>query len=1153
MTDDSEDSLFFYQQRTPARRFKRVRKEPEELPQALRYFKYANLNPRIAAFLGKQDPKNTVKRAKGAGGGHDEKDPANGDAKPVVAEATANDSLGLFGGFGDGLSQEARSLLPEIGQGGMALVKMGMLDDSIGVSRMSFNETDDPQRYQFEETTFAAPNILRELSDTLLRFDKAFTEYVKRSKTQQDESDDATRKQPADVLPGPLKTMLCQEWPELIAEAVFTPRVWQSQAYKSGYKYASTLASAGRQMTGTTALEKDSAAKGDLKGMVDLLDVKPTKLVGIDDPVMQGTNKKRNKDFEKEASKSRMKTEERITRPGGVPTLSFNLSSKRAIEEGWVVHAPPDPDLEQTNLLEWATGRLQTLIKQKEEEEEYAKKKGCDKPPVTRFYGDSRRDTLMKLYRKSNETDVSQTRKPNSMPKIPQLSKIDNTQRERFMVQLPDGTTSIYYPGGNVAVMASAVPNKPGELYVNCYDNDADRTCLAAFTPYGKSCCYHKNGVPALVLSEAGGVLKSEDGSVSKKWIWPKYGKMKESILFHLNKEMYVRVTSRDNVTLHFSCSRESHKINVGTFPGAHSPSSLGPDQMGTLQAGLRYTSRSAMDYGAPLRQKEDKLKMNRMRRNMFGPRKQQNKKSAEVDELKKSLDCPDRFEFESQADRELQRLQHKSRLLIDDWMEHYRLAVGICSPALKKMLDKSVVKSSKRNVRSATERRTVSSSEDSSLESTRYQSFRSPSAPPKHMAHSTRSVLSDSESKSTEGTKRPTGQETAHVRIDETATELKTPSTGKRIVTRHYKSASTMESRSRTGRSMGTKTVRSSILANMSTPQPTMTMQDGRPPHEKVWAPATEACPVTTRLRLLHPDSSKVFACKCSKHRVPDINDVEFDTFVREVVPQTQLVVICVTNSFHEDSNPYSEMLEHTYISKNRNRTKPCLQCRHDQYRILSYDLAKAHSGTDRSKPLLLERHCVVPGMTLMYCGGKLLFADHIFNGYGNARKDFRKQIFKSRQEFHVGHYLPDDFRFSPSRGKSGPRAAWGGEIGGTGVRGKGKPGLLSLRHTVPAATVVSTPDSANERFANSASLSSSSQSDRSTMLSHLKYSRKSKFDSAREFVQFSLSAKVYIQPTGQNSPHRRPVARSKNVSTPGEESAVSPIKNFLMMQAVK
>ena len=53
-------------------------------------------------------------------------------------------------------------------------------------------------------------------------------------------------------------------------------------------------------------------------------------------------------------------------RHGGNPTLSFNLSSKRAFDEGWIVNAPPDPDLEQTNLLEWATGRLQNLIKQKQ-------------------------------------------------------------------------------------------------------------------------------------------------------------------------------------------------------------------------------------------------------------------------------------------------------------------------------------------------------------------------------------------------------------------------------------------------------------------------------------------------------------------------------------------------------------------------------------------------------------------------------------------------------------------------------------------------------------------------------------------------------------------------------------------------------------------
>ena len=47
------------------------------------------------------------------------------------------------------------------------------------------------------------------------------------------------------------------------------------------------------------------------------------------------------------------------------------------------------------------------------------------------------------------------------------------------------------------------------------------------------------------------------------------------------------------------------------------------------------------------------------------------------------------------------------------------------------------------------------------------------------------------------------------------------------------------------------------------------------------------------------------------------------------------------------------------------------------------------------------------------LYCSGKLLFADHIFNGYGNAKNDFRKQLYRSKQEALLGHFLPDDFRF--------------------------------------------------------------------------------------------------------------------------------------------
>lgn len=56
---------------------------------------------------------------------------------------------------------------------------------------------------------------------------------------------------------------------------------------------------------------------------------------------------------------------------------------------------------------------------------------------------------------------------------------------------------------------------------------------------------------------------------------------------------------------------------------------------------------------------------------------------------MRRSIDPPERFEYECQADRELQRLQSKSKFLVEDWMEHYRVSAGITSPALKKMMEK--------------------------------------------------------------------------------------------------------------------------------------------------------------------------------------------------------------------------------------------------------------------------------------------------------------------------------------------------------------------------------------------------------------------------------------------------------------------------------
>ena len=66
-----------------------------------------------------------------------------------------------------------------------------------------------------------------------------------------------------------------------------------------------------------------------------------------------------------------------------------------------------------------------------------------------------------------------------------------------------------------------------------------------------------------------------------------------------------------------------------------------------------------------------------------------QQRKPNDVESLRQGVDPPERFEFDSQADRELHRLEGKTKHLIDDWMEHYRVALGMISPSLKRMMEK--------------------------------------------------------------------------------------------------------------------------------------------------------------------------------------------------------------------------------------------------------------------------------------------------------------------------------------------------------------------------------------------------------------------------------------------------------------------------------
>ena len=178
----------------------------------------------------------------------------------------------------------------------------------------------------------------------------------------------------------------------------------------------------------------------------------------------------------------------------------------------------------------------------------------------------------------------------------------------------------------------------------------------------------------------------------------------------------------------------------------------------------------------------------------------------------------------------------------------------------------------------------------------------------------------------------------------------------------------------------------------------------------------ARNSCPVTLRESLL---SRALQENKCScdrkqKRRIPSISDVEFDTFIKAHLPPAQLCVVCIYSSKIPSSFVSEVMLNTLHYQRNKYRAAPCIDSDGDAYRLFKYDLATVADETSGGVSLLVERHKAEPGMFFMYLRGRLVFADFVFNGYGNAQKDFSKQVRNSFRQARAREFLPDDFKFS-------------------------------------------------------------------------------------------------------------------------------------------
>ena len=66
----------------------------------------------------------------------------------------------------------------------------------------------------------------------------------------------------------------------------------------------------------------------------------------------------------------------------------------------------------------------------------------------------------------------------------------------------------------------------------------------------------------------------------------------------------------------------------------------------------------------------------------------QEKKPQVPSSDVLKIIDFPEQTENDAVADKSLYRLQRKVKTIVEDWLEHYRIAIGIKSPHIKSMRD---------------------------------------------------------------------------------------------------------------------------------------------------------------------------------------------------------------------------------------------------------------------------------------------------------------------------------------------------------------------------------------------------------------------------------------------------------------------------------
>ncbi|KAM5291804.1 glutamate-rich protein 6 [Ctenodactylus gundi] len=142
-------------------------------------------------------------------------------------------------------------------------------------------------------------------------------------------------------------------------------------------------------------------------------------------------------------------------------------------------------------------------------------------------------------------------------------------QGNKFLTSFPDGTTQIFYPSGNLAIIQ--VPNKiNGFTCIVQGDTPTNPAILAVLDSSGRGSCYHPNGNVWVYINILGGQYSDQAGNRVRAWNWSSSITSSHFVSFKpvflaLNHYVGIRILEQDKIFITFLAMGQQATISVGT------------------------------------------------------------------------------------------------------------------------------------------------------------------------------------------------------------------------------------------------------------------------------------------------------------------------------------------------------------------------------------------------------------------------------------------------------------------------------------------------------------------------------------------------------------------------------------------------------------